>query len=73
MKNSVCACPHCGSGLDAVMAWARLVTDEPTELTYRIWGLEACWAVGGAEELAVTCPCCGAPSTAGRNCPVARA
>ena len=34
MKISMCECPTCGEGLDVVLAWARLVTEEPIELAY---------------------------------------
>jgi hypothetical protein len=74
MKISMCECPTCGWGLDIVLAWTRLVTDEPVELAYQgPWGLDASWPVGGAAEVSVTCPCCGIPSTVGRNCPSAAA
>lgn len=74
MKISMCGCPVCGEGLTIVLAWARLVTQAPVELAYQgPWGLTASWAVGGADEVLVTCRGCGAPSTLGRNCPVASA
>lgn len=74
MRMSICECPTCGERLDTSLAWARLVTEEPIELAYQgPWGLEASWAVGGVDEVSVTCPGCGAPSTVGRNCPVASA
>ena len=74
MKISMCECPACRKGLDNVLAWARLVTEEPVELAHQgPWGLDASWTVGGADEVSVTCPGCGAQSTVGRNCPVARA
>jgi hypothetical protein len=65
-------CPTCGEGLEVVLAWACLVTEEPAEMPYRgPWGIDATWTVGGAEEVSVTCPHCSIPSTVGRHCPVA--
>lgn len=72
MKDVSCACPSCGTGLESVVGWARLVTDEPVVLAYQgRWGLRESWPVGGAEEVSVTCPRCGIPSTVGRHHPVA--
>ena len=74
MKISMCECPTCGEGLDTVLAWARLVTEDPVELAYQgTWGLAAGWFGAGGYEVSVTCRRCGGPSTVGRNCPVASA
>ena len=74
MKNLMCTCPSCGRGLGCVLAWARLLGEEPAELTYLgPWGHHETWTVGGNEVLAVSCPRCGAQSAVGRNCPSASA
>ena len=74
MSHPPCPCPSCGLGLDVVVGWARLVTDEPTILKYRgAWGIEDQVAVGGAPEVAVRCPRCCTESHVGRDCPLAAA
>jgi hypothetical protein len=73
MKNG-CACFVCGKGLNTVMSWARLVTEEPEVLTCEgPWGQDEVVAVRGDQEVSVACPRCGVLNAVGRNCPAAAA
>jgi hypothetical protein len=60
--------------MGALMAWARLVTEEPEELTYKgPWGQNEAVTVGGDQGVSVTCPRCGIPNMLDRDCSAAAA